>query len=88
MFDNLTDHLQGALKTIRGDAKLTADNIEEAIHEVRKALLEADVSYTETYIRRNLASVAAVGIPPGFPGGVKLPVHVLSFAEFVEAFLP
>jgi signal recognition particle subunit SRP54 len=44
MFDNLTDHLQGALKTIRGDAKLTADNIEEAIRDVRKALLEADVS--------------------------------------------
>ncbi len=44
MFDNLTDHLQGALKTIRGDAKLTADNIEEAISDVRKALLEADVS--------------------------------------------
>ncbi|RTL39844.1 MAG: signal recognition particle protein [Candidatus Melainabacteria bacterium] len=44
MFDNLTDHLQGALKTIRGDAKLTADNIEEAIGDVRRALLEADVS--------------------------------------------
>ncbi|HEY9678220.1 MAG TPA: signal recognition particle protein [Drouetiella sp.] len=44
MFNNLTDHLQGAFKTMSGDAKLSADNIEEAIGDVRKALLEADVS--------------------------------------------
>jgi signal recognition particle subunit SRP54 len=44
MFDSLTDRLQGALKTIRGDSKLTPENIEEAIREVRKSLLEADVS--------------------------------------------
>ena len=44
MFDTLTDHLQGALKTIRGDAKLSADNIEEAIREVRKSLLAAEDS--------------------------------------------
>lgn len=44
MFDALTDRLQGALKSIKGEAKLTPENIEEAIREVRKALLEADVS--------------------------------------------
>src|SRR5580658_7687362 len=44
MFDTLTDRLQGALKTIRGDATLTPENIEDAIREVRKSLLEADVS--------------------------------------------
>src|ERR1700736_1770873 len=44
MFDSLTDHLQKALKTIRGDSRLTPENIEEAIREVRKSLLEADVS--------------------------------------------
>src|SRR5580658_722784 len=44
MFDNLADRLQGALRTIRGDAALTPENIEDAIREVRKALLEADVS--------------------------------------------
>lgn len=44
MFDALTDRLQGALRTIRGDAKITPENIEEAIREVRKSLLEADVS--------------------------------------------
>ncbi len=44
MFDALTDRLQGALRSIRGDNKLTPENIEEAIREVRKSLLEADVS--------------------------------------------
>src|SRR5437868_1653035 len=44
MFDALTDRLQGVMKNIRGDAKLTPENIEEAIREVRKSLLEADVS--------------------------------------------
>lgn len=44
MFDALTDRLQGALRTIRGDAKITPENIEDAIREVRKSLLEADVS--------------------------------------------
>ncbi len=44
MFDTLTDRLQGFIKTVRGEAKLTPENIEEAIREVRKSLLEADVS--------------------------------------------
>lgn len=44
MFDTLTDRLQETMKTLRGDAKLTPDNMEDAIREVRKALLEADVS--------------------------------------------
>jgi signal recognition particle subunit SRP54 len=44
MFETLTDRLQGVMKAIRGDAKLTPENIEEAIREVRKSLLEADVS--------------------------------------------
>jgi len=44
MFDSLTDRFQNALKTMRGDDKLTPENIEDAIREVRKSLLEADVS--------------------------------------------
>lgn len=44
MFDTLTDCLNGAFKVIRGDNKLNAEHIEEAIREVRRALLEADVS--------------------------------------------
>lgn len=44
MFDNLTDRLQGALRNIRGDGSINPENIEEAIRDVRKSLLEADVS--------------------------------------------
>lgn len=44
MFDSLTDHLQNALRTVRGDDTIDPENIEEAIREVRKSLLEADVS--------------------------------------------
>src|ERR1700734_1166608 len=44
MFDLLTDKLNEAFKTLRGDSTLTVDNLEEAIREVRKSLLEADVS--------------------------------------------
>lgn len=44
MFETLTDRLQGVMKTLRGDVKLSPENIEEAIREVRKSLLEADVS--------------------------------------------
>lgn len=44
MFDNLSDRLQDVLKSLRGQTKLTAQSIDEAIREVRKALLEADVS--------------------------------------------
>ncbi len=44
MFDNLTDRLQSAFRTLAGTDKMTHDNIEEAIREVRKSLLEADVS--------------------------------------------
>jgi len=44
MFDTLTDRLQGAFRSLSGDSQLNAEHIEEAIHEVRRALLEADVS--------------------------------------------
>lgn len=44
MFDALTDRLHSVFKNLTGDEKLTAENMEEAIREVRKSLLEADVS--------------------------------------------
>jgi signal recognition particle subunit SRP54 len=44
MFDNLTDRLNGSLKSIRGQAKLSEDNIKDTLREVRMALLEADVA--------------------------------------------
>ena len=44
MFDNLTTRLSGVLKTLRGEARITEDNVKEALREVRMALLEADVA--------------------------------------------
>ena len=44
MLDNLTKRFTKVFKNIRGNAKLTEDNIKEALREVRLALLEADVS--------------------------------------------
>ena len=44
MFDNLTGRLAGVIKTLRGEARLTENNIQQALREVRLALLEADVA--------------------------------------------
>ena len=44
MFDSLTERLSGALRKISGKATLTDNNIQDALREVRRALLEADVA--------------------------------------------
>lgn len=44
MLDNLTQRLSRVVKTLRGQARLTEDNIADALREVRMALLEADVA--------------------------------------------
>ncbi|HEX8961427.1 MAG TPA: signal recognition particle protein [Rhodocyclaceae bacterium] len=44
MLDNLTQRLAKVVKTLRGQARLTEDNIQEMLREVRMALLEADVA--------------------------------------------
>src|SRR5271169_1268215 len=44
MFENLTDKLQRAFKTLRGQGTLSEENIAEALREIRVALLEADVN--------------------------------------------
>ncbi len=54
MFEQLGDRLQGTLKKIRGQARLTEENISDAMREVRMALLEADVSLpvVKTFVKR------------------------------------
>ncbi len=44
MLDNLTQRLSGVIKNLRGQARLTEANIQDAMREVRMALLEADVA--------------------------------------------
>jgi signal recognition particle subunit SRP54 len=45
MFDNLSEKLQRVFKNLRGEGKLTAENMEGALREIRMALLEADVNF-------------------------------------------
>src|SRR5437016_6306795 len=45
MFENLQEKLQRAFKTLRGQAVLNEENIQEALREIRLALLEADVNF-------------------------------------------
>ena len=45
MFENLSDKLQRVFKTLRGEGKLSAANMETALREIRVALLEADVHF-------------------------------------------
>jgi signal recognition particle subunit SRP54 len=45
MFDSLSTRLQDVFKTLRGESKLTPENIDAALREIRLALLEADVNF-------------------------------------------
>ena len=45
MFDQLSEKLQRTLKNLRGEGRLTEKHIEEAMREIRIALLEADVNF-------------------------------------------
>lgn len=45
MFENLSEKLQRTFKTLRGQAVLNEDNVQEALREIRLALLEADVNF-------------------------------------------
>jgi signal recognition particle subunit SRP54 len=45
MFDNLSDKLQRVFKNLRGQGKLSSENMEVALREIRMALLEADVNF-------------------------------------------
>lgn len=60
MFENLTDRLERAFKKLRGHGTLTEENIQEAMGEVRTALLEADVNFA--VVKEFIASVTAKAI--------------------------
>ncbi len=45
MFESLSDKLQRVFKNLRGEGKLTPENMETALKEIRIALLEADVHF-------------------------------------------
>src|SRR6266536_2655998 len=45
MFESLSTRLQDVFKALRGESRLTPENIEAALREIRLALLEADVNF-------------------------------------------
>lgn len=71
MFENLTDRLSGALRQVTGQAKLTDENIKDALREVRMALLEADVAlpvvkdFIEAVKTRAVGAEVSVSLNPG-----------------------
>src|SRR3979409_28103 len=45
MFESLSTRLQDVFKSLRGEGRLTPENVEVALREIRLALLEADVNF-------------------------------------------
>ncbi len=71
MFEELTDRLNKAFRTITGRARITEANIKDAVKEVRRALLAADVHYkvakefTERVKQRALGQEVIKNVSPG-----------------------
>ncbi|MGB1848527.1 MAG: signal recognition particle protein, partial [Pseudohongiellaceae bacterium] len=61
MFENLTERLSGTFRKLTGKATLTESNIQEALREVRRALLEADVALPVVKDFIDRVSARAVG---------------------------
>jgi signal recognition particle subunit SRP54 len=45
MFESLTEKLEATFRKLRGHGTLTESNIQDALKEIRRALLDADVHY-------------------------------------------
>src|SRR4051794_23254017 len=45
IFDSLSDRLLGSLKKLRGQSRISEENIQDAIKDIRMSLLEADVNF-------------------------------------------
>ncbi len=71
MFENLQDKLDRAFKTLKGEGKITEINVAETIKEIRKALLDADVSYkvaksfTDDVKQKALGQNVLTAVKPG-----------------------
>jgi len=71
MFESLSDRLQNAIHKMKGYGKITEDNINEVMKEIRLSLLEADVNYkvvkefTSTVKEKALGKEVQTSINPG-----------------------
>ena len=71
MFENLSDKLDRAFKLLKGQGKITEINVAETLKEVRRALLDADVSYkiakqfTDTVKEKAMGQNVLTAVSPG-----------------------
>ena len=65
MFEYMGDRLSNAIKNIRGMGKITEENINDAMREIRMALLEADVNYQVVKEFVNNVKEKALGLEVG-----------------------
>ncbi len=71
MFENLSDKLERAFKSLKGQGKITEINIAETVKDVRKALLDADVNYkvakqfTDSVKEKALGQNVLTAVSPG-----------------------
>jgi len=71
MFDNLTDRLDRAFKLLKGQGRITEINVAETLKDIRKALLDADVSYkiaktfTESIKEKAIGQNVLTSVSPG-----------------------
>ena len=71
MFDSLSERLSGALRSLTGKSTLKDNNIQEALGDVRRALLEADVAlsvvkdFTERVRLRAVGQEVSKSLTPG-----------------------
>lgn len=71
MFENLSDKLERAFKTLKGQGKISEINVAETLKEVRKALLDADVNYkvakqfTDIVKEKALGRDVLISVSPG-----------------------
>jgi signal recognition particle subunit SRP54 len=71
MFENLSEKLEKAFKSLKGQGKITEINVAETLKEVRRALLDADVNYkvakqfTDTIKEKALGQNVLTAVSPG-----------------------
>jgi signal recognition particle subunit SRP54 len=71
MFENLSNKLERAFKTLRGQGKISEINVSETVREIRRALLDADVNYkiakdlTDRVKERALGQDVLTAVSPG-----------------------
>lgn len=71
MFENLSDRLEGAFKSLKGQGKITEINIASTVKEIRRALVEADVNYkiakefTDTVKDKAMGEQVLTAVSPG-----------------------